>query len=573
MVLLPIEAVLTVAAILVALLAPNLGSCWFERIETGFRNVARRRVLSVLLVAMSALVARAVVLPIRPVPMPQVGDEFSHLLLADTLLHERLANPTPPLWEHFETLSVNMRPTYASVYPPVQGIFLASGRLLTGHPFFGVMLSVAVMCGAICWMLQGWMSAEWALLGGLLAVLRFGMFTYWADGYMGGAPSAIGGALALGALPRIKDNFRARDAVILAIGFAVLANTRPYEGFVLSLLIGVALLYWLFRDRSIGLRKIFRNFVAPMLIVLVIAGLAMGYYFWRVTGSPLRTPYQVNWETYGMMPKFIWQSLRPNQPVALRHDALNDSYHVWEFDTYANIRTLNGLLIEWATRLIRNWGFYLGPILTLPLFAAMATAPYGFGWKKLDPNTRFLILSATVFVAGLAVEVFSYPHYAAPITCIIIALVLIAMRALRAQAHRGKAFGLALTRAIAIVCVLMLALRAVAVPLHIPMARVILTSSYDAVRDDIPSNKVEALLENTPGQHLLIVHYVPGSQDWMGWVYNGADIDHSKIVRAWDMGPEKNRELVDYFRDRQAWFVNASDKVPVLRPYIDEASR
>ena len=119
----------------------------------------------------------------------------------------------------------------------------------------------------------------------------------------------------------------------------------------------------------------------------------------------------------------------------------------------------------------------------------------------------------------------------------------------------------------------MLALRAVAVPLHIPMARAILTSSYDAVRDDIPSNKVEALLENTPGQHLLIVHYVPGSQDWMGWVYNGADIDHSKIVRAWDMGPEKNRELVDYFRDRQAWFVNASDKVPVLRPYIDEASR
>src|SRR5260370_22043142 len=109
--------------------------------------------------------------------MPQVGDEFSHLLLADTLLHERLANPTPPLWEHFETLYVNMRPTYASVYPPVQGIFLASGRLLTGHPFFGVMLSVAGMCGANCLMFERWGSAEWALLGGRPAVLRFGMLS------------------------------------------------------------------------------------------------------------------------------------------------------------------------------------------------------------------------------------------------------------------------------------------------------------------------------------------------------------------------------------------------------------
>ena len=568
-----IETALIVVAIVVSLTSANLGSRWFEHVESGFRNVGRRRTLSVLIVGISALAARAVVLPVQPVPVPQVDDEFSHLLLADTLLHGRLANSTPPMWVHFETLEVNMQPTYASVYPPMQGIFLATGRFLTGQPFVGVMLSVAVMCGAICWMLQGWMPGEWALLGGLLAVMRFAVFGYWAGSYMGGAPAAIGGALALGALPRIKRDFRARDAVILGLGFSVLANSRPYEGFVLSLLVGVALLRWLIQQRSETLRSALTHLAVPLLVVVTIGGVATGYYFWRITGNPLRTPYQVNWETYGMMPKFVWQSLRPRQTATLRNEALKEFYYVWEYATYASTRTFTGLLKEWAIRAGQDWAFYLGPILSLPLFGAIATAPYGFTWKQWDANTRFLFLSAATVAAGLAVELFSYPHYASPITCLIIALVLLAMRHLRAQQYRRNPFGLFLTRSIPAVCLLMLILRVAAVPLHIPMGRRVLPTFYDASRENIPSYSVEARLEQTPGQHLVIVQYPSGSEHWMGWVHNGADIDHSRIVWAWDMGAEKNRELVEYFSGRRVWLVNAGDDTPVPRQYFDETSR
>jgi len=568
-----IEAVLTVAAICLSFIAPNLGSRWFERLEAGFRTLARRRALSILIVGLSALAARAAILPILPVPVPEVDDEFSHLLLADTLLHGRLANPTPPMWVHFETFETNMVPTYASVYPPIQGIFLATGKLLTGLPFAGVMLSMAVMCGSICWMLQGWMPPEWALLGGLLAVMRFGVFAYWVDGYWGGAPAAIGGALALGALPRIKTNFRARDAVILGLGISMLANSRPYEGFLLALLIGMALLYWLFKQESMTLRQVFARIVVPLLIVLMIAGLAMGYYFWRVTGNPLRTPYQVNWDTYGMMPKFVWQSEGPEQEATLRHDAINDRDYHWEYSTYADMRTGKGLLMQWGIRLGQDWAFYLGPILTLPLFAAMATAPYGFGWKQLDSNTRFLVVCVALFAVGLAVEVFSFPHYAAPITCIILALVLMAMRYLRSQQYRGKAVGLFLTRAIPVVCLLMLAIRVAAVPLHLPIPHRIPPSLYNTTgREIIPRYSVQTRLENLPGQHLVIVHYRMGSKEWMGWVHNGADIDHSKIIWAWDMGAEKNHELVEYFSGRHIWLVTAGDNPPVLNPYVDVTS-
>lgn len=75
--------------------------------------------------------------------------------------------------------------------------------------------------------------------------MRFGVFSYWDDSYWGGAPAAIGGALVLGALPRILKRYRLRDAILMGIGLVMLANSRPYEGFVLSLPVAAALLFWM----------------------------------------------------------------------------------------------------------------------------------------------------------------------------------------------------------------------------------------------------------------------------------------------------------------------------------------
>ncbi len=151
-----IEFGVVIAAVCIAFAVPSFGSNFFSHLEELFGSLARRRNLSVLVVGLAALGARAAVLPILPVPQPHIDDEFSHLLLADTLMHGRLANPAHPMWIHFETLFANMQPTYSSMYPPAQGIVLAAGRVIAGHAFFGVWLSIGAMCAAICWMLQGW---------------------------------------------------------------------------------------------------------------------------------------------------------------------------------------------------------------------------------------------------------------------------------------------------------------------------------------------------------------------------------------------------------------------------------
>src|SRR4029077_12259734 len=132
------------------------------------------------------------------------------------------------------------------------------------------------------------------------------------------------GALVLGAWPRTIRHKRLGDALMLGLGLAILANSRPYEGFILALPVAVSLFLWMLGKRCPPPKVLLPRVVLPMLLLLAITGGAMGYYFSRVTGNPFRMPYQVNRATYGVAPYFVWQT--PNAEPAYRHAAMRNFY-------------------------------------------------------------------------------------------------------------------------------------------------------------------------------------------------------------------------------------------------------
>ena len=559
-----IEICLAAIAVALAYIAPNLGARWFERVQYLSLQLAGHRSLAVVTVGLAALAARLAVLPILPIPQPAAHDEFSHLLIADTFAHGRLTNPTHPMWVHFETFHVNQQPTYASMYFPAQGAFLAIGQVVFGHPFWGVWLSAGLMCAAICWMLQGWMPAGWALLGGFLAAARLATFSYWTNTYYGGAVAVLGGALVLGALPRIKRQQRVRDALLMGLGLALLANTRPYESLFFCLPIAAVLLIWMFGRSAPPLLLSLRRVLLPLSLVLAITVGAMGYYFWRVTGSPIRIPYQVNISAYHLV-YFPWQKL---QPAALyRHAVMKQFYQGPPvLDSYGQVHRhpLLWILLKPLPLVI----FFLGPVLLLPVLAWIAIRPRRSLMKTTSRNTRFLLLVCGCTMIGLTLPIYlPMAHYAAPMTAAVYALVLQSMRYVRLWKWDGKPSGLFLVRAVPVICLGLLPVRAAASALHIPVPVTIIHTWYSEDPHNIQRARVINRLEREPGQHLVFVRYEPEHEIFLDWVYNSADIDSAKVVWARDMGAGGNQELIEYFKARRVWLVEPDETPLRLAPY------
>lgn len=545
-----IEGSLTAIAIAVAFCWPRLGSSWFYRIERGFARLARKKSLAIAVVGFTALVVRLAILPWSPIPKPFMPNDFSFLLAADTFSSGRLTNPAPAMWMHFETLHITMKPTYMSMYFPAQGLVMAAGKVLIGHYWFGILVTTALMCSAMVWMLQAWLPPSWALLGGIIAILRLGLFSYWIDSYSGaGSISALGGALLLGGLPRFMRTARLRDGLLMATGVILLGTSRLYEGLLLCLPALCFLLWGIVLEKDRPATTLLLRRIALPLALIVAAGAGMGHYNYRVFGSPTTLPYTVNRVQYAVAPYFVWQAQR-SEPV-YRHEMMRTFYTQIERDDYQKIHRVSGFIPQTLLKAVRATLFYAGIVLLVPLIMLRRVL--------LDRRVRFLVICVAVLIVGQLVEIFLVPHYIAPFTAAFYAIGLQAMRHLRFWRPGDAPVGIALVRLTVVLCIVLAGVRLCANPLHInlPIWPVGWTFEWYGHSSESGAARANVAreLEQQPEKALAIVRYSSSHQPSDEWVYNAADIDNSKVVWAREMNRAENRELIHYYKDRKVWLV------------------
>jgi len=541
---------------------PTLGLGLFRRIERVSMPLARKKGLAVMAVGLSVILLRLAILPVFPIPRPFVPDDFSFLLAADTFAGGRLANPTPAMWHSFETIHITMKPTYMSMYFPGQGLLLAAGKVLLGNPWFGVLIASALMCAAICWALQAWLPPGWALFGGLLAVVRLGLFTCWTNTYhAAGSLAAIGGALVIGSAPRLMKTARMRYGLLMSIGIAILILTRPFEGMLLCLPVAAVLGRWVIKGKNRPPMPVLLRRACLPVAVFVGAVLWMGYYDYKAFGNPLTLPYTVDRNTYAVAPYYIWQKPRPT-PV-YSNSVMQRFYTHDEYEFYTKMHTRSGFVAMTLLKVYLTFLFYAGFALLLPLIMIRRVF--------LDKRLRFLVMCCLVLLAGMSIEIYLLPHYVAPFTVVFYAIGLQCMRHLRVCKSNRQPVGLTLVRSIALVILVLAGLRLGARSLHagVPQEP---TSGWNSTwfgpeHYGDERARLEAQLAGMPGPQLAIVRYGSHHDNLNEWVYNNPNIDVSKVVWARELDPAHNKELIDYYRNRTAWLVQPDSSPATVSPY------
>ena len=350
--------------------------------------------------------------------------------------------------------------------------------------------------------------------------------------------TAVGGALVIGAWVRITRAKRWRYAWHFGIGAVILVLARPFEGLVLLV---PALM-------TLGMA----NRTARVWLPIVLTGVAgaswLAYDNYRVTGHPLRLPYQQYYEQYETVPPF-WFMPISTTPHTFRHFDLESR----TLETYARVRSWRLFVdrpLDWLT-LLR---YYYGNLIwLLPLGAFMP-----FLWRSR--RTRFPVILAAVIGAASVIEVWWYPHYGAPFVAVLLILAVQSMRYLRQWKYDGREVGRFLVSAMPVAVLLVIvASETEGIVTH-------RTADQIQARNSQKESAEQALLEKQPGQHVIFVRYTETHSPHQEWIYNPADIDSAPVIWAHDMGQTENERLRRYYAGRSFWLFKPDESMAVS-PY------
>jgi hypothetical protein len=548
-----LDLALAVLLVLVALL-------WHPWIEPYAGRLAKRTAWCMLLLSALPVALRLLLLGHHPVPTPDIYDEFSHLLVADTLRHLRLANPAHAMSRFFETYFVLQEPTYSSIYPLGPGLALAIGWTIFGLPWAGVLLASAAFCALCYWMLRGWTTPGWALAGGILAVCEFGPLNSWTNSYWGGSLAAAAGCLVFGALPRLRTYGRTYDAVLLGAGLGLHLLIRQFESAFLFLTVILFFLPQILTAlrKPGGIRPLAR--LAGVAALAVLPALLLTFAQNRaVTGNWMTLPEMLSQYQYGV-PASLTVQAAPLPHRELTPQQAMDYKMQLSFHQGAETLASYFQRIEYRVRFYRF--FFLPPLYLAALAFFASLREYRFVW---------VVLTLAIFALGTNFFPAFQFHYSAAVACLFILVSVTGLQQLARLTIRGQPVGLEAAGLIFLLCCAEFLFwygQHAAEDMEFSMeARQYET--WDSINHQNPARRIMVAgeLARTPGKLLVFVHYSPQHIFQDEWVYNRADIDAAPVVWARDLGAAENDKLLRDYPGRTALLLEPDVRPPRLSPY------
>ena len=194
--------------------------------------------------------------------------------------------------------------------------------------------------------------------------------------------------------------------IVLRFGLAVMATSRPFEGFVLTMVLVGAALVWSHNHHPLD--RVFSAVCADGYLPAGPSGpsATLTDQSRAVTGSPFKLPHELYRHEEAIWPDFVFE--RPRTNAVYRHEVLRKFFEEWEpeFEDAKDWGTLKGLIpgLDGRLRMVGACYFPLAPYAPIALLSLVAVS-----FRK----TRLLGAAICASLAADGLANWTMPHYLA----------------------------------------------------------------------------------------------------------------------------------------------------------------
>jgi len=157
---------------------------------------------------------------------------------------------------------------------------------------------------------------------------------------------------------------------------------------------------------------------------------------------------------------------------------------------------------------------------------------------------RILLLALALTGAGVLAGVHFLVHYTAPIAAGIYLLAMLCFQRLSEQTPGGFPVG-------RVACSWRLAIFAVSFIPHLLGVPTAFPQPAAGQQWSIERERIQKQFSQLAGTSIMLVRYGPAHGAGREWVYNSADIDHTRAVWVHDLGGQQNEDLCHQCPDRR----------------------